>query len=181
MSLLQSLASAHERHEGWFAGSLSQRNRNPGNLRLTNYQRKAYGAVAGDKGFAKFPSYEAGFQALMDDIRAKIMGGSAHINYQKNPTLLDYVKVYAPASDGNDPVRYAWALCQSLAPAYALTPKTPLTELARIIIAEESAPRSIVFSSAAQVKRLARAVSRTTGAAATLLAKRLKRLKNRLS
>lgn len=166
-------------HEGWFPGSLSQRNRNPGNLRLTAYQRKAYGAVPGEKGFARFPSYEAGFQALMEDIRAKIMGGSAHIDYRRNPTILDYIRVYAPEGDGNDPVKYAWAVCQSVAPEYQITPKTPLTELARIIVAEESAPKAPVFSPAAQVKRLTRAMARASGALATALARRRARLQKR--
>ena len=28
---------------------------------------------------------------------------SAHINYAKNPTFLDYIKVYAPKDNGNNP------------------------------------------------------------------------------
>src|SRR3954452_9522821 len=109
---LTDLALAHQKHEGWFPGSLSQRNNNPGNLRLTLSQRQAYKAVPGDGGFARFPSYQLGFQALMDDIKAKITGHSAHIDYSRHPTFLDYVKVYAPSDDGNDPSGYCQALCR---------------------------------------------------------------------
>lgn len=137
MSLLRDLALAHQTHEGWFIGSLSQRNNNPGNLRLTAYQKQTYGAVQGSGGFAKFPTYAIGFQALMDDIRAKLTGGSAHINYAKKPTFLDYVKVYAPAADGNDPKSYAQAIVRSIA-SYNVSLATPLSDLARWIALEDA-------------------------------------------
>lgn len=138
---LRDLALAHERHEGFFRpgenpkypkGSLSYRNNNSGNLRLSAYQRKAYGAVQGAGGFAKFPTYEIGLQALMDDIRAKITGHSAHINYAKNPTFLDYIKVYAPKDDGNNPAGYTQALIRSL-PQYPLRPDMKLSNMAYLI------------------------------------------------
>src|SRR4051812_24569306 len=90
MSFLTDLALGHQQHEGYFQGSLSWRNANPGNLRLTPYQMTAYGAIAGYGGFARFPTYQAGFQALQDDLHAKLTGHSAHIDYAANPTFLDY-------------------------------------------------------------------------------------------
>lgn len=133
MSFLTDLALAHQKHEGWFPGSLSQRNNNPGNLRLTPFQRTAFGAVPGDGGFARFPSYAVGLQALTDDLKAKITGHSAHINYAKNPTFLDYVRVYAPSDDGNDPKGYCQSLIHQL-PQYHLAPDTPLSVLAGLIV-----------------------------------------------
>src|SRR5947208_2106138 len=131
MSFLDDLALAHRAHEGFYIGSVSWRNNNPGNLRLTPYQMRAYGAVPGDNGFARFPTYAAGFQALKDDLLAKLTGRSAHIDYTKNPTFLDYVKVYAPSDDGNDPNGYCQSLVRQLS-QYDLHPDTPLTVLAAL-------------------------------------------------
>jgi hypothetical protein len=134
------LANAHKTHEGFYPpgvrgfpqGSLSYRNNNPGNLRLTKSQKSLYGAVQGSGNFARFSSYAVGFQALMDDIEAKITGRSAHINYSKNPTFLDYIKVYAPTEDKNNPYGYCQTLIRML-PQYSLSPSTPLTAMAVMI------------------------------------------------
>lgn len=170
MSFLFDLALAHQKHEGWFTGSLSQRNNNPGNLRLTAYQRKAYGAVPGAGSFARFPSYDIGFRALMDDLRAKIMGNSAHINYARNPTFLDYVKVYAPAEDRNNPNSYTQALVRDLA-KYGVKVTTPLTQLAKLI--SQPAPEP-VFNPREAIRRLARLIERAAGARRERLQKRMK-------
>jgi len=162
---LHDLAIAHRNHEGWYppgrtpfpSGSLSWRNNNPGNLRLTAYQRRVYGAEQGQGGFARFPSYEVGLQALMDDLRAKITGNSAHINYRTNPTFLTYIRVYAPKDDGNNPNGYTQALIRSL-PQYNLRPDTPLSEMARLIEAGEQT--QMMFSASAQLKRFSRAIER---------------------
>jgi hypothetical protein len=132
---LTDLALAHQKHEGWYPGSLSQRNNNPGNLRLTLNQRQVYHAVPGENNFARFPSYQVGLQALMDDLRAKITGHSAHIDYSKNPTFLDYVRVYAPSDDGNNPNGYCQSLCRQLS-EYSLRPDTALSELAKLVNGE---------------------------------------------
>ncbi len=129
MTLLDRLALAHQKHEGWFPGSVSQRNNNPGNLRLTKHQEVLFGATAGVNGFARFPDYRTGFLALKSDIRAKITGHSAHIDYSRNPTFLDYVKVYAPAEDGNNPHSYATALIADLS-HFGIRLDTPLARLA---------------------------------------------------
>lgn len=140
MSFLRDLALAHQQIEGFYRpgtpgfpkGSLSYRNNNPGNLRLSVYQKKAYGAVQGAGGFARFPTYEVGLQALVDDLQAKITGHSAHINYAKNPTFLTYVHVYAPKDDGNDPNGYCQKLIKLL-PQYPLTPNMQLSNMAYLI------------------------------------------------
>lgn len=136
-TLLYDLAKAHEMHEGYFHGSRSWRNRNPGNLRA--------GSPTDLDGFTIFPSYEKGFQALMNDIRAKITGHSAHIDYSKNPTFFDYVNVYAPAADGNDPASYAMAVLRSVG-KYGIMLHTPLAEIAKII--EPSAPKPFYLMAA---------------------------------
>jgi|SRR5579863_2917664 len=143
MTFLQALALAHQKREGFFApgatfplGTVSWRNNNPGNLRLTTYEMQAYGAVMGIDDFAKFPSYNSGLQALMNDLRAKICGQSAFINYAANPTFLTYVRVFAPADDGNDPNGYCQFLIGQL-PQYELTPETPLSHLAALIHADD--------------------------------------------
>jgi hypothetical protein len=165
---LRDLALAHQKHEGWFPGSLSQRNNNPGNLRLTAYQRKAYGAVAGAGGFARFPSYDIGLQALMDDLRAKITGHSAHINYTRNPTFLNYVRVYAPKEDGNNPDGYAQALIRDLS-VYGITLKTPLSTLAKLISQPERVP---VFNPREALRRLNRLIAVALEPRSTRLQKR---------
>jgi hypothetical protein len=167
-NFLKDLALAHQAREGFFVpgqnpkfplGTPSYRNNNPGNLRLTAYQQKAYGAVQGIAGFARFPSYEIGLQALMDDLRAKITGHSAHINYSRNPTFLTYVKVFAPKEDGNDPNGYCQFLCGRLA-EYRLSPETPLSQLAALI-QNENVPQP--QDPALQLKMAEEAVGRVGG------------------
>lgn len=138
-NFLIKLAQAHQRHEGWYPGSVSYRQNNPGNLRFQQFHATAYGAVPGDQNFAKFPTYALGFQALKDDIRAKITGKSRHIDYSANPTFFDYIKVYAPAEDRNNPSAYTQSLINQL-PEYHLSLDTPLSEMAAIIYREENTP-----------------------------------------
>lgn len=151
MSFLRDLALAHASHEGYFApgenknypkGTLSWRNHNPGNLRLTVYQQAKFGATQGQGGFAAFPTFDDGLAALEDDVGAKIMGTSPRVaaylaNHGKKyleATFLDYVSVYAPTADGNSPIGYTKALCARLnLIGYNLTPDTPLLELAALI------------------------------------------------
>lgn len=187
MSFLRDLALAHQKHEGFYPpragaprGSIAWRQNNPGNLRYRSYHRN-YGAVRGEKNFAKFPTYEQGFQALMDDLKAKITGNSAHIDYRANPTLLTYVRVYAPKDDGNNPGSYTQAIINSL-PQYGLTPQTPLSHLAKLIL---EADRQAHFdeeklSVTARVKRLERAVRRSTGQLKETLSRVLGRLRSRV-
>lgn len=129
-TFLRDLALAHQKQEGWFPGSSSWRHNNPGNLRWHPSQATFGGVRTGT--FTTFPSYEQGFAALMADLQAKLTGRSSRLDYSKNLTLLDYVKVYAPAADRNDPVKYAQAIINRL-PQYHLSLSTPLTYLAQLI------------------------------------------------
>jgi len=176
MSFLRKLALAHQKHEGWSSNSVSQRNNNPGNLRLTKYQIHAYGAVPGDMSFAKFPTYEVGFRALQDDVRAKITGHSAHIDYEMDPTFIDYISVYAPRADGNDPSAYAMAIIRSL-PGYNIAYDTPLTVLAQYLEGSNRAVDNI--SIRINYNRTLRAFKRAVGALKRELGRKLARLKKR--
>lgn len=130
-AFLDVLASAHQEHEGFFPGSRAQRNNNPGNLKYIGQA----GATGKDKdGFAIFGSLAAGAAALKKDLAAKIGGKSSHIDYSKNPTFGDYVAVYAPKEDRNDPKSYAQALVKKLrAAGYNVSADTPLSELATLL------------------------------------------------
>ncbi len=107
---LNSLLVAMSVEEGYFGNkgdteaTTSKRlpvvNNNPGNLRFAGQP----GAV-NYKGFARFKSPEAGWDALKNQIMVAITGQSA--NYSPNMTLLDFVKKYAPEHDNNRPDIYA--------------------------------------------------------------------------
>lgn len=86
--------------EGWFPGSRSWTNKNPGNLR--NWDPRL---PKDDQGFDIFPSVGAGFRALLRQVE---------LNIDRRLTLLEFFagspgvySGYAPAADGNDPAGYA--------------------------------------------------------------------------
>lgn len=106
-------AEAIKKHEGWFIGSRSYRNLNPGNFRYTNYIR-SLGAIGSDDGnYSIFPTYEKGWQALLQFLRdAQANRLYSYREYARAqghsvPTLRDFFHVYAPSSDSNDPDHYA--------------------------------------------------------------------------
>lgn len=82
-------------------GSLSYRNNNPGNLRFAGQS----GAVKTAGNFAKFSTYQQGWDALIRQLRAACEGRSKV--YRPDMTLFEFCTVWAPAYDGNDPRRYA--------------------------------------------------------------------------
>lgn len=89
----QSVAASISQMEGYnVAGSLAQRNNNPGNLRFVGQA----GAVQGQGGFAAFPTPEAGQQALLDQI---------NLDASRGMTLTQFVNSYAPPSE-NDTSNY---------------------------------------------------------------------------
>lgn len=92
------LAKAIESFEGFYAGSVSQRNNNPGNLRYSPMQ-------SGKKdGFAYFDTYDKGLEALMYQIALAAEGKSR--SYRSDMTLLEFFNTYAPSSDNNQPSVY---------------------------------------------------------------------------
>jgi hypothetical protein len=79
---------------------LASLNNNPGNLRFAHQT----GAMPGVGGFARFESPEAGYQALMNQIR---------LDASRGYTLAQYITKYAPPSE-NDTALYIEQASQSL-------------------------------------------------------------------
>lgn len=116
LPLIEKMANAIKKHEGWFIGSRAYRNNNPGNLVFTDYVKNSLGSVRMEGGsngrFAVWDTPEAGFMGLMlfiyhaatDQLRA----------YQSDMTLYDYFAKYAPSSDGNTPKTYAEAVMKDM-------------------------------------------------------------------
>ena len=102
MNLITKFAEAIKTHEGWFAGSRSQRNHNPGNLKFAN-QEKAIGKD--NDNFAIFAKDEDGYEALMHQIIIAIDGRSKV--YNPEMTILQFFERYAPSADNNNPHAYA--------------------------------------------------------------------------
>jgi hypothetical protein len=133
-SRIKEWATIIQKHEGYFEGSRSFRNNNPGNIKFGPYAKtwlKAYGQD--DKGFARFYSYDDGFEALCQYLRdaagwylipykqyAKKVG-KTHDTF----TLNDFFHVYAPESDDNDSNRYAEVVAQHL----GISRSTPIKDL----------------------------------------------------
>lgn len=173
---LTDLALGHQRHEGY--GSLGAFRitayNNPGALRW-NPAQAVFGGRPGD-GFTVFPSYASGFAALKADLLAKLTGKSAHIDYGKNPTFQDYVKIYAPSDDGNDPHGYCQALIRQLQ-QYHLSPDTPLTHLAALATAQ---PVPQLPPLSRQLATALRAAGRVQGQRLVLLLRKIARLRKRI-
>ena len=93
---------AIQEHEGWYNGSRSFRNNNPGNLKDTGNWKLSTGRDA--QNFAIFKTYEDGFNTLKQMILNIIKGYSKY--YKPDFTLLEFFSVYAPKPE-NDSVAYA--------------------------------------------------------------------------
>lgn len=99
---IQKWALSIQEHEGFYTGSRSERNHNPGNIKYIG-QKTATGK---DKdGFAIFTTYQQGFDALCHQLTIACDGRSRV--YRPDMTLYEFFAVYAPSSDNNDPKSYA--------------------------------------------------------------------------
>ena len=101
MNRLEAVADAIMSFEGWNAGSRSQRNRNPGNLRDSSIPHLK---DAGN--YCVFSSLQSGYEALLRELTAKFIGENAH-GIGPDSTLRELMNVYAPAGDDNQPAIYA--------------------------------------------------------------------------
>lgn len=132
-TLLNKFCLAIQQFEGWFApcrqypsGSRSYRNNNPGNFRYTGFMKELGATNKDAQGYCVFPSYEAGFAALegfvvaaaTDQLRA----------YPKPCNVSQFLNVYAPASDRNQPSIYIGFVCRET----SLKPNTLLRELLKV-------------------------------------------------
>lgn len=106
------VAQTIQKVEGYYPGTLAYTNNNPGNLIFVGQA----GATQGAGGFAAFPSYDAGYQALLNQIQ----------NYSnRGLTIQQMMDIYAPATQaGNNPTLYA----QTIATSLGVTPDTLLSD-----------------------------------------------------
>lgn len=111
---------AIKKHEGWFPGSRSRRNHNPGNFKFVG-QYKAIGKDA--QNFAIFPDDETGWSHLLKVVHNACSGKS--LSYKPEMTIYEYFAKYAPASDDNDSKRYA----EVVAEACGVFPYSQIKEL----------------------------------------------------
>jgi RHS repeat-associated protein len=101
------------------------RDNNPGDL------RSGHSSIGRDGGFAIYASLDAGVNAL----------GATLTGKYADSTIADTMKAFAPASDGNDPVKYAATLASAVGVPVttkisALTPAQLMTFQYNIAIAE---------------------------------------------
>lgn len=98
-------------------GTLAYQNNNPGNLIFANQP----GATQGAGGFAAFPSYQAGYDALVNQIG---------IYSSQGLTIDQMMNKYAPALNadgtpsGNNPTQYA----NQIATALGVSPTTSIAD-----------------------------------------------------
>ena len=90
-------------------GSQSYRNNNPGNVRFYSggYLPKYLPVLKSKNNFAIFKDYATGWLYLTEMVKAKI-------RTRPNQTLLQFMEVYAPYSDDNNPLEYATFLAKRL-------------------------------------------------------------------
>ncbi|MGH9770095.1 MAG: hypothetical protein ACRD4Q_00095 [Candidatus Acidiferrales bacterium] len=99
--VLEAIADAIMRFEGWEPGSRSYRNRNPGNLRLQSPE-----FARDSDGYNVFPSFGQGYEELVRELHEEVAGQN-HAGINANSSLLELFSVYAPTADQNQPQRYA--------------------------------------------------------------------------
>lgn len=103
---LERWAEAIKEFEGWFPGSRSYRQNNPGNLRWSPFETNNI------DNFSVFPSYQAGFDALIYQLRLAVEDRSKV--YNSEMTLYEFYQKYAPSEDNNHPTHYAAFVAKKL-------------------------------------------------------------------
>lgn len=86
------------------SGTLPWRTNNPGSLRNSDLAMPGVRVKGGSGTFAAFKNSPTGFQAMRQLLR----------NRYNNMSILATMKKYAPASDGNNPTKYANTLVKAL-------------------------------------------------------------------
>jgi hypothetical protein len=125
MTDLEYFADAIMHFEGWALGSVSYRNRNPGNLEGA---KTAIGKDA--RGYSVFGSFVDGYAALLEDLRAKFTGHT-QTAIRPTSTILQFFEIYAPSADHNYPEKYAAFVAQwmTVATRRPVSPSTTLQEV----------------------------------------------------
>ncbi|MFA5272323.1 MAG: hypothetical protein WC412_08340 [Candidatus Omnitrophota bacterium] len=112
MNRIEDWALAIKRHEGYYPGSASYRNNNPGNFRCSSLVMGEFGATKCVNNLAVFPTYEKGWAALKQFL---IYACTDKLrSYKSTMTLLEFYQRYAPSSDNNNPTNYASAVAKDL-------------------------------------------------------------------
>ena len=96
-------ASAIQSFEGWFPGSRSWRNNNPGNLMYAGQP----GATEGDGGFAVFDSVQDGFNALVRQLQVYVTRHPEYTLQQQMALYLGGDPLNPNTAPGGDPIAYA--------------------------------------------------------------------------
>lgn len=116
-------ARAIQRHEGYFPGSASYRNNNPGNFRCSGLVMGEFGAIKCVNNLAVFRTFDEGFAALRQFL---IYAAEGKLRaYKPDMTLYQFYAVYAPSADNNNPKNYAEAVAKDL----GISPNTRIREL----------------------------------------------------
>jgi hypothetical protein len=117
MSLTDSISQAIATMEGWYkAGSIAQRNNNPGNLR-------SWGSFPIVDGYARFPTPDAGWAALRQQIDLNISRGlTLYEFFAGKPGVYGG---YSPSADKNDPGGYAVYVASRV----GIDPSIPLNQI----------------------------------------------------
>jgi hypothetical protein len=121
-SYLEIMAQAIKKQEGYYPGSRSYRNNNPGNLRWksTNGKYPWKGATGADSTFhVIFDTYENGYNALLYQLRLAFENKSSV--YHTGMNLYDFFMKYA---EGNQT-----AYAQNVAKALGVSPATTLQQI----------------------------------------------------
>ncbi len=116
-SVIDKMAAAIQSFEGWYPGSHSYRNNNPGNL-VFAHQIGSTGADSSGK--AIFPDYASGLAALKRQLAAAFSGISKF--YKPSMTLYEFFNIYA---NGENSIPYA----QSVATALGVSANDTLASL----------------------------------------------------
>ncbi len=117
---MRKMAEAIQQFEGWYPGSRAFRNNNPGNLRWFNDNYPWSGVTGRDESnHVIFKSYEAGFNALLKQLRLAFNNQSAV--YRSGMSLFEFFSQYAEANQ----ISYA----NYVANALGVTPSTTLEQI----------------------------------------------------
>ena len=84
---IATLAAAIQQMEGYYPGSLAYKNNNPGNLVYAGQVGATKSCSSNGYCYASFPSYDAGYQALLNQIQGQAASGQ---------NLQQFIWQYAP-------------------------------------------------------------------------------------
>lgn len=130
---VQTLILAQAQREGYYPGSRSFRNNNPGNLADSVLLENQFNAQlepavgGGTRRFAQFPTLKDGLNAKYDYIK-RIKDGK-HKSYPKNPSLSTYMYQYAPPSENNTEGYISYLIAYFKKEGYSINRNTTLQQI----------------------------------------------------